>query len=717
VLSCCGAARRADFALAKSWVNAGGRAKKIFVRREVFNAVKVTYNWLKDFVDIRLTPKALADTLTMAGLEVESLEERDGEHVFEIEITSNRPDWLSVMGIAREIAAITGKKLKSGYPTNTEQHTPHTKHQGLQIHIEEKKDCPLYTAKILRDVKVGASPDWLKKRLELIGCRSVNNVVDSTNYILFTWGEPLHAFDLDKLHDTAIVVRRAGKDETLLTIDGHQRPLTPEILVIADTQKVVALAGIMGGKDTEVTGTTKNILLEAAVFNPIVIRRGRQQLGIQTDSSYRFERGTVPEIAEAASKEAVRLLSEMCGGNCVAATHAGTVKTKDKTVIFEAAHVSRILGVSIPELKIKKILTGLGFNLKRSKGNALAVKVPVYRRDVSSEIDLVEEIARIFGYDNIPVSQPSLHPAVSIAPVRSLVATIKHMLVGLGLHEVITYSLIDRGMLKGLEERYPGPLEILNPLSREQEILRPTLIPSLLKCVAHNLNQKQEQVGIFEIAAVFSSVDKAAPKERLVVGIALCGVRVLLLEQGAVKDELGILHLKGIVEVVCGRLGVKNWNLSAPDASGEISVMAGGEKIGAMYMVQENSLDAFDIKNKKVVAAELYVDALLSRADLMKKFTRLPAYPGITRDISLVVKEEIKAEDILAAIKEHGGTLLREVKIVDYYKGAQIPAGFKGMTISCFYRSDERTLTEAEITPVQATICEALLKKLDAKIR
>ena len=261
--------------------------------------MKVTYNWLKDFVDIKIPPQALADKLTMAGPEVTSIDEREGDSVFEIEVTSNRPDWLSVIGIAREVAAITGKKLKIS-PT-ARITLPATKGNTVEIKIENKKDCPLYSAKIIKEVTVAPSPDWLKNRLELIGLRSVNNIVDITNYILFTYGEPLHAFDLDKLSSAGVSIRRAKKNEKIVTIEGTQNSLDTDILVIADERAPVAIAGIMGGKDTEVTFNTKNILLEAAVFDPVLTRRARRKLGMQTDSSYRFERGINSDLAINAS--------------------------------------------------------------------------------------------------------------------------------------------------------------------------------------------------------------------------------------------------------------------------------------------------------------------------------------------------------------------------------------------------------------------------------
>ncbi len=329
--------------------------------------MKVTYNWLKDFVNIEISPRALAEKLTMAGLEVVSLEEAQGDFVFEIEITSNRPDWLSILGVAREIAAMTGKKMKLGSRLEVlgsrQNLKPRTQNLNITIKIENTKDCPFYSARIIRDVKVGPSPDWLKKRLELLGCRSVNNIVDITNYYLFELGHPLHAFDLDTLNLEQIIVRRAKAGEKITTIDNQQRLLGPEILVIADIDKPVAIAGVMGGKDTEVTQKTRNILIESAVFNPILVRRGRQKLGLQSESAYRFERGVDLEAAKNASLLAQELICELANGTPCGSKSLGAQKSIGALIKLDVAYVNKILGTNIPAFKIKQILSSLGFKL------------------------------------------------------------------------------------------------------------------------------------------------------------------------------------------------------------------------------------------------------------------------------------------------------------------------------------------------------------------
>jgi phenylalanyl-tRNA synthetase beta chain len=688
--------------------------------------MKVTYSWLKDFVEIKLSPKKLAEKLTMAGLEVTSLEERQQDYVFEIEVTANRPDCLSVIGIAREIAAIQNSKFKilppdiqkarAGSRQNTKSLSgkKSKEEKELKILIEDKKDCPLYTAKIIKDVKVGPSPDWLRRRLELVGYRSVNNIVDITNYILFTFGEPLHAFDLDKLSGNKILVRRAKNNERIITIDGQQRTLNPDILVIADEKNPVALAGIMGGRDTEVSESSKHILLEAAVFNPVTIRRARQALGLVSESAYRFERGVDLEIVEYASRQTVKLIQELAGGNLVLAKSSVKPKAKSKSIKLDALTVNKILGVNIPAAGIKKILDGLGLEAKIKTAKNLIVNIPSHRQDLNLEIDLIEEIARIFGYENIPKSSPPVRPQVSVEKTKDLVSLVKNILVGLGLNEVITYSLIDKDLLGSLCLQQE-PIEILNPLSKEQEILRPTILPSLGACIAYNLNQKQEYINIFEVATAFLNL--GAVKEELVLGIALSGMKSLFLKQGVVKDEVGFLDLKGILESLFERLGIYDYSFDAPKNPFTVAVLIRQEKIGRMVRLEKHALDRLDIKNKDVFALEVSLEKVFSYARLQKTIASLPRYPGITRDISFIIKDEVSVKNILLVLQEKAGSLLSNIRVADYYKGKQIPPGYRGITLSCVYRSDERTLTEGEVNPLHTEILRILTEEFGASIR
>ncbi len=702
--------------------------------------MKVTYNWLKDFVEITLSPQALADKLTMAGLEVTGLDNRGGDSVFEIEITPNRPDWLSVVGIAREVAAITGKKLK---PSCAMRHAPCVKNakrttqnaRPFSISIEDKKDCPLYTARIIQGAKVARAPDWMRARLELVGCRSVNNIVDITNYILFTLGEPLHAFDLDKLvlkfassnvHSLEIGVRRARKGEEIVTIDGIKRILGGEILIIScgpndrtkepknlRTDVPIAVAGIIGGKDTEVDEGTKNILLEAAIFNPLVTRRARQALGVQTESSYRFERGVDPRMVQVASESALELILEHASAECLIFLSSGTASVKKRQILLDAEAAQKNLGITIGLTQIKSILTRLGFTVKVKEKRKIQALIPSFRIDVAQEVDLIEELARISGYENIPPTLPKTCLKATDYK-KDLLAFTKDVLVGLGLQEVITYSLVEGRSLSGLsKDRAP---EILNPLSKDLGVLRTTIAPGLLTCVSRNLNQQEGYIAIFETAKRFAFTEKNIPGEELMLGIALCGARQRFVADGLIKDKMSILHLKGITEVLFERLGISDYLLQLGPA-GAVAVKIKGDDVGAIFEAKKDILERWDIKNKEVFILEISLEKVFASARMEKKFKPLPLYPAITRDISLVIKEDILTDDILAAVRLNAPLLLAEVKITDFYKGRQIPPGYKGLTVSCAYRSGERTLTEEEVAPLHASICGILQDRFCAKIR
>ncbi len=676
--------------------------------------MKVTYSWLKDFVDLKIAPAQLAEKLTMAGLEVVSLEETGKDSVFEIEITSNRPDWLSVLGIAREAGAICGLKLKT---VNLKETKIKVKDRlPVKILLSDKKDCPFYSARVICDVKVGPSPEWLKEKLESLGCRSVNNIVDITNYILFETGHPLHAFDLEALNQREINVRRAKAGEKIITISGEQKILGPEILVIADKDKPVAIAGIMGGKDTEVTFKTRDILLESAVFNPILVRRGKQKLGLQSESAYRFERGVDLETAQTASLAAQELILKLASGKPCAYKSSGAAKLPSRAINLDTTYVNKVLGLAIPVVKIKRILSRLGLGVKAKTKNILSVKIPGFRQDLKLPVDLVEELARIYGYAKIPQSVPAIRPGRNISDKSDFTGLIKNILSGLGLREVITYSLVDRALLsKSGINTDRNLLEILNPLSKEQEVLRPALLPSLIRCLAHNLDQQQENIKIFEIADVFSA-EAGSVREEPCLAIALCGINSFLTKQGLVKEELTLLHLKGMLEALFNRLGVRSFDFIRREEH-KINIILGNQEAGFMLDLSRQALDTFDIKNRQVILAQLSLEKLSGHINLGKKFSNIPKFPAITRDISFVIKNEVSVSELLSAIEAKGAPLLRQARVTDYYQGKQIPQGFKGLTVSCIYRLDERTLTEEEVNPLHDQVCSLLKERFEITLR
>ncbi len=676
--------------------------------------MKVTYNWLKDFIPIKLSPQSLAERLTMAGLEVVGLHEESGDYVFEIEITSNRPDWLSVIGIAREVAAITGVKLMTPKGKQRTATKNLKSSSPLSIAVHDVRDCPLYTAKLIREVTVAPSPEWMRKRLELVGCRSINNIVDITNYLLFELGEPLHAFDADSLEGEAVVVRRARGGEKIVSIDDKERVLSSDTLIIADKKKPIAIAGIMGGKFTEVGSGTRSVLLEAAVFNPTVVRRGRQALGLQSESAYRFERGVDSAMVRIASLRAATFIQQFAGGICCLDKEKGAKVLPARKILFPMGDIERVLGVSIPPTRIKSILEGLQFSVNRKAQGVFSVRVPSFREDVQASVDLVEEVARIYGYEKMRATLPRAVIAERIPGTRDFFSLVRTILAGLGLYEAITYTLVDKDWLDG--KAMAHAIEILNPLSKEQGVLRPDIISSLLGCLEHNFNQKQDHVMLFEVSKVFAW-EGDFPGEKWVLGLALCGTRSLLMERGAEQENIGMTQMKGIIETLCDRLGIKACQWEVSEDARKIAFGVNGTRAGTIWYFKKDTVEKFDIKNKDVFVAELSLDILVAAADLKKHFVPLPKYPAIARDISMVVKENTSVADILQAIQKKAGMLLKGLGVIDFYKGEQIPSGFKGLTISCSYRAEDRTLTETEIAPLHESVAVLLRETFGAQIR
>ncbi len=703
--------------------------------------MKVTYNWLKDFVNIKIAPEELARRLTMAGLEVTSLEKYGTDYVFEIEITSNRPDWLSVMGIAREVAAITKSKVKSQKSKLQIKTQNYQKGNSfIKINIEDGKDCPLYTARVIRDVKVGHSPDWLAKRLESIGVRPVNNIVDITNYMLFVTGQPMHAFDLDKIishkarfygcrqftsHKLKIIVRRAIKGEKIVTLDGIERFLNEDALIISlgsresrtenrEPNIPIAIAGIMGGKDTEVTGATRDILLESAYFSPAVIRQASRKLALSSDSSYRFERSVDLYQVGEASVKATALILELCGGRAENILKSGTVKKTKKEVILNLENVERLLGSAISPIKIRSIFTALGFNVAMVGKVSLRVTPPSFRQDISQEVDLLEEVSRIYGYENFPVT----HPAIKTQSLESdgifaLRGKAGNILSALGFNEVINYSLLSKDCLEksGLFSESAASLQ--NPLSLDQEFLRPSLATGFLLNLSRTLEKENRRFLFFETGDVFSK-----DGERTVLGLAGC--------------KVSFLEFKGIVELLLEKLAVKSRCelLSchcevSPEADEAISFLESpvilklsDKSVGFFGGIKKEILVRFKIDSSDVFFAELDLGLLKEGiSGVSKKYQPVPKYPSLFYDLSLVIAESVIYQQVVDEIKAINLEHLRAVNFKDIYRSPDLGIEKKSVTISLEFNSPERTLTDHEGKSCLSAVILHLGKNLQASIR
>nr|MBU1328285.1 phenylalanine--tRNA ligase subunit beta [Candidatus Omnitrophota bacterium] len=685
--------------------------------------MRISFDWLKDFMERKIDATKAQSFLTMAGLEITSMADIEGDHVMEIEITPNRPDCLSILGIARELSAVSGISIKLPESIRKNFMKKGNARGSVRIEILDKHACSRYVGCIMKNVKIGPSPKWLTQRLNAMGARSVNNIVDITNYALFELGQPLHAFDLDKLEEKRIIVRRAKKGESIVTIDGITRVLDPNILVIADALRPVAIAGIMGGKDTEITASTKNVLIESACFNPVVTRKACRQLGLASESSYRFERGVDQAMIFASSIRAQELIKETAGGKVAGKmSDIGIGIEKEKEISLSLSEVARILGIDISPEKIKDIFKKLNLNPVKKK-DKIFVTVPSYRQDLGKDIDLIEEIARLYGYDKVPSRLPFFTPQKTYQLEKktlSLENEIRHILCGMGLNEIMTYSLTSRNSIEHLGFSMENLVSLKNPMSSQQEIMRPSLLSEMLGVLNWNLNRKNTLLQLFELNKVYV-MNKAAGQadEVMHLSIGICGNK-----PGNWKEksrDLDFFDLKGIIEILIEHLGAHDCRIEKIDSPSlrenmALAINVHGKTCGIFGEVKEEVARRFDIK-RKVYIAEISLDDLLICVNLKKIFTTLPKYPSVKRDIAILLDDTINASNIYDVIKEEARGLVRSVDVFDLYKGQQIQEGKKSLAYTIEYRSDERTLNDKEVNDLHKKVQDALMKRLGAQIR
>jgi len=693
--------------------------------------MRVSLAWLKNYVDVRLSPKDLAKELTMAGLEVTSLTDVEQDTIMEIEVTPNRTDCLSIIGVAREVAAISGKKLK--LPKIPSVRGVSALSVPIQIQDKSKKQCLRYIGRVIKNVNVGPSPEWLVQRLENMGVRAVNNIVDITNFCLLEFGQPLHAFDLDKLQGSRIIVRAAQDKEEITTIDGVRRELKPNILVIADKNNPCAIAGIMGGKTSEVCEDTRNILLESAYFDASSIQKASRELGLATQSSYRFERGVDLEGVCLGSLRATELIKKLAGPGKKRAKAVtigrlidkGKKKEQSLKVRLNFAKVSQTLGVEISPKAIKEILRRLGFSIVRKSKDGVMVVVPSYRSDITREADLIEEITRLFGYENIPVSLTRLAPELTSSGKLELASQennqlIRETLVSLGFNEIMTYSLINRGTLQKLDFPNENLIALRNALSYDQEILRPTLLAGMLGTILTNINRKNMNLKLFELSRTYTRESNEADVQELdslCVGIAGKKGDSWLEKRG----EFSFFDLKGALESLLSRLGLNEVRFREDEfpifTPGRCaSVVVKDENFGFLGEVKRQILNRFDI-SCPVYLCELKLNKLIAYIAKEKKFVPMVKFPSTERDISLVAAQEVSSGEIIALINKIGRELVAKVTLFDEYFGEQIPAGFRGLAYSIEYQSSERTLTAEEVDKLHQRVRLALTEELKLQLR
>ena len=646
--------------------------------------------------------------------------------VFGIDLTPNRSDCLSIIGVAREISAITGNPLRK--PHIDFQEGKLNASDLASVTIKDPDLCHRYAARVITGIKIGPSPYWMRRRLESVGLRSISNVVDVTNYVLMEIGHPLHAFDLENLSGRQIIVRRAMPEEQITTLDEVQRGLDTEMLVIADAEKPVAMAGIMGGSGSDVTDKTANLLIESAYFNPVSISKTSKALGMHTEASHRFERGTDIEGLITALNRTAQLIKQLAGGEiCKGIIDAYPTRREEIRVKLRPERVNAVLGTQLQPEDMLKYLSSIEFHVDKKD---MTVTVPSFRPDVEREIDLIEEIARLYGYDNIPVTMPASEvPYEAEEEHLNFVKTIyrdriRNALCACGLTEVINYSFHGPNDFNLMEleddSKYRNALTLSKPLNENQSVIRTTLISGLLANIIYNLNRQVSDIRIFEIGRVFHpKAGKKQPDEPEYVSGAITG-QVFSEMWNQQTRNVDFFDIKGAVESILQSYGINDYTLRhssrPPFQSGRCAeLMVKNEPIGIFGEIRRGVLDKYEI-NQEVYAYELGFDALLKYADF-GKFQPLPVFPSVYRDIALVMDFDILSSKIEDTIRSAGGEIIRSINLFDVYSGKQIPEGKKSLAYSIEYNSASRTLTDSEVDEVHSQIIHRLSEEFGIELR
>ena len=692
----------------------------------------ISYNWLRELTGTALTPLELRERLTLVGLAIDAVEEIEGDSVLDVEVPSNRPDCLSHIGIAREVSVIENSKVQS--PKSKVPKTAGKASDFTSVEIKDHDLCPRYAARVVREVKIAPSPSWLAKRLGEIGQRPINNVADITNYVLHEFGQPLHAFDLAKLAEQRIVVRRANAGEKLTTLDGAERKLDSQMLVIADAIQPVALAGIMGGLDSEISVATTDVLIESAYFNPDSVRRTARQLAMDTEASRRFERGADRENVLQAQARCVELICDIAGG--VASEDAIDVYPKPlpaRSIQFRPARVESLTSLQVETTEMTRILAALGFRQSDlEKEDALSFVVPSWRIDVSIEEDLVEEIARHVGYDKIASELPPSNFAGEYQPAERKRRDLRRTLTSLGFDEAINFSFIDTvhdeqiehlpGLQSEVAEATGTALVTLNnPILDDATRMRPTLLPGLLESIRHNLNHGTRDVRLFEIGRVFAEFKaKELPREREALGLVATGGST---EQGRAQAsrEIDFYEIKGALEAACDAMKLGPLSFCSAkfkhlrQGQAAIITLADGTAIGSAGRLAESIATSYKFR-QPVYVAELDLTTLLDSERRSAQYTPLPRYPSVTRDVTLLVSREVNFADVVRFVDSAQIGNYAGVTLVGTYEGKNIPEDKRSITLRMEYRSSEGTLRDDEVEEQHRALIDSLLDKFSAKL-
>ena len=664
----------------------------------------ISLNWLSDYVDVAMSADALADLLMRIGLTVEEIRDAGDDLVFDVEVTSNRPDCLGHLGVAREVATATGAELKP--PKVGQAATAGDVNSLTAVEVLDPELCPRYTARVLRGVTVGPSPAWLVERLAAVGMRSVNNVVDVTNYVLMEYSQPLHAFDYDKLGENRIVVRRAKAGEELVSIDETTCKLDEQMLVIADATQAVAIAGVMGGLSTEVTESTTDVLIESAQFDALSVRRTSRKLQLMSESNYRFERGIDPVAIDAASLRACEMILDLAGGELAdGMVDVWAQPYQAPTVTLRPARCDALLGTTTTPQRQIEILTSLGLS-PALDGETITCTIPPHRGDLVREVDLIEEIARLETFDAIPIGRHIRHEVRPEGLTQRTRRRVGDMLAAGGFDEVITYGFDDADEAALF---VPGAVMCVDPLVRKSNnALRKTLLNSLLQSVKANQDAGNLDVSLFEIAAVFPPADhEHLPREH---------VELALVTTGELRK------LRGAVEAMIGRILPQSVMTAEPaDAAGMTAgaaarLLLDGEPFGTMGQVAADALDRYELE-RPVAAAAIDFDAILAQAGQPFTYQPLPRFPAVRRDLSLIVDDAVTWRQLAETVEAVDQPLRVAVDYVTTYRGKPVAKGQKSVTATLTYRSPDGTLRGEQVDEQIDAVIQAAKTHLSAELR
>jgi phenylalanyl-tRNA synthetase beta chain len=695
--------------------------------------MKVLYNWLKEFVDLTATPEELRARLSLSGTAIEALEQTAAGPLLDAELTSNRADCLGHYGIAREAAVLYSLPLKPVDPRPRE--SSELTSAATRVQIDSPELCGRYTARVLRGVKVGPSPGWLRQRLEALGQASINNVVDATNYAMLELGHPLHAFDMDLLAEKRIIVRRARAGEKMRTLDNIERALTNEMCVIADATRAVALAGVMGGGETEIRSSSRNILLESAWFDPVSIRHTSKALGLRTEASMRFERGADKEMAETASRRCAELIQQVGGGEILAgAVDIYPGRAEAPAIELTRKEFLRVMGADVPDAQIETILAGLGFAPARSdaaRGSAESPAAawkclrPSWRGDVAREVDLVEEVARIYGVDKFPARLPAAKLPAARLEYAEADDRLRELLIGLGYQEVITIPIVDEPSDAMFRPEGAVPARIANPLAEDASVMRSTGAITMTRTLEWNLNHGQRNVRLFEFGKTYGW-NGTQPVETRIVTLGATG---LAREKGVAESERAYVFadLKGDLDQIGHIAGGLAWTAGGPEwlhaaHAGMISLRGDGaapQKIGLAGQVSRRVSERFKLRQDAYIA-ELELEPLCAgykTARAALRYKPLSRFPAVERDFSLVLADGTTFTRIEETIRDLGIAEISSIDAVDLFRGKNVPEGKFALLVRVKFESHQATLTEAQLTDFSSRILAALEQKLGATLR